>query len=100
MLKCYRGSNRQAETQAQEVPSEVCYLGYVVSNEGISEAVKSYATPKQLRSFLGLASYYRRFIPSFSRVAAPLFALTRKDVLFQWDERCRKSFNRLKGLLI
>ena len=86
---------------------KVCYLGYVVSNEGISadkvEAVKSYATPtdvKQLRSFFGLASYYRRFIPFFSRVAAPLFALTRKDVLFQWDERCQSSFDHLKGLLI
>ena len=88
---------------------KVCYLGYVVSNEGISadpvkvEAVKSFTTPtdvRQLRSFLGLASYYRRFIPSFSRVASPLFALTRKDVLFQWDERCQSSFDRLKGLLI
>ena len=88
---------------------KVCYLGYVVSNEGISadpvkvEAVKSFATPadvKQLRPFLGLASYYQRFIPSFSRVVAPLFALTRKDAVFQWDERCQNSFDRLKGLLI
>lgn len=87
----------------------VCYLGYVVSSEGISadpvkvEAVKDFATPldvRQLRSFLGLASYYRRFIPAFSKVAAPLFALTRKDALFQWDESCQKSFDRLKGLLI
>ena len=87
----------------------VCYLGYVVSSEGISadpakvEAVKNFATPadvRQLRSFLGLASYYRRFIPAFSKVATPLFALTRKDALFRWDEQCQKSFDHLKDLLI
>ena len=70
---------------------QVTYLGYNVSVEGISadfskvDAVKRFPTPNDvssLRSFLGLASYYRRFIPGFSKVAEPLFALTRKDVTF------------------
>ena len=67
---------------------EVLYLGYMVSREGISadvqkvEAVRSFPRPTNLTSlcsFLCLASYYRRFIPNFSTVANPLYALTRKD---------------------
>ena len=68
---------------------QVEYLGYVVSQDGLStdpkkvDAVQKFPTPtdlKDLRSFLGLASYYRRFIPHFSATVSPLFALTRKDV--------------------
>ena len=67
------------------------YLGYIVSRDGISadpakiDAVKNFPQPfdvKSLRSFLGLASYYRRFIENFSKVASPFYALTRKDVEF------------------
>ena len=87
---------------------QVEYLGYVVSHEGVAadpkkiEAVRNYPVPtniKTLRSFLGLASYYRRFIPNFARVARPLHTLTRKDVAFKWNEDCQKAFDHLKNLL-
>ena len=87
---------------------QVEYLGYVVSQDGLStdpkkvDAVQKFPTPtdlKDLRSFLGLASYYRRFIPHFSAIASPLFALTRKDVNFDWSPDCQQAFDRLKRLL-
>ena len=88
---------------------EVAYLGYKVSNRGITadpskvKSVKEFPIPenvKQLRSFLGLASYYRRFIPGFSKIAAPLFNLTHKDTKFLWDSQCQGTFDHLKNLLI
>ena len=87
---------------------QVTYLGYSVSEGGISadsskvDAVKRFPTPNDvdsLRSFLGLPSYYRRFVPAFSKVAEPLFSLTRKDVTFKWSEICDKAFQKLKTLL-
>ncbi len=84
------------------------YLGYRVSERGISavpdkvKAVNDFPRPKELkhvRSFLGLASYYRRFIHQFSKVASPLYALTRKDVPFVWTDACEKLFTQLKSLL-
>ena len=53
-----------------------------------------------LHSFLGLASYYRRFIPSFSTVASSLYALTHKDAEFHWGQFEQIAFDRLKQLLI
>ena len=52
-----------------------------------------------LRSFLGLASYYRRYIHSFSEIATPLHRLTNKGVTFEWTESCRLAFNQLKQKL-
>ena len=87
---------------------EVEYLGYRVSAEGISTdpkkvlAVQNFPVPKDvraLRSFLGLLSYYWRFIPSFSVVASPLFTLARKGTLFIWTEDCQLSFDKLKTTL-
>ena len=46
----------------------------------------------EIRSFLGLARYYRRFIEDFSRLAAPITRLTRKGVKFKWDDLCEKAF--------
>ena len=88
--------------------SEVKFLGHVVSHQGISvdpakiEAVLNWEAPKsvfEIRSFLGLAGYYRRFVQDFSRLAAPLTKLTRKGEKFKWTEKCEKAFQRLKTLL-
>ena len=54
---------------------------------------------RELKSFLGLASYYQRFVPGFSKIANPLFALTHKDFSFVWNQKCEDAFNQLKSLL-
>lgn len=88
---------------------EVLYLGHVVSEHGVHtdpskiEAVKTWPTPKNqtdVRSFLGLASYYRRYITKFSHVAKPLTALTEKNTSFIWTEECENAFTTLKGRLM
>ena len=55
------------------------------------EVMITWERPKsvfEIRSFLGLAGYYKRFIEDFSRIAAPMTRLTRKEVKFEWDDRC------------
>ena len=75
--------------------SEERFLGDVVSASGVSvdpekvEATMSWERPKsafEIRSFLGLAWYYQRFIEDFSRLAAPMTRLTRNEVKFDWDD--------------
>ncbi|GAU35775.1 hypothetical protein TSUD_61360 [Trifolium subterraneum] len=87
---------------------EVSFLGHVISSGGIAvdpakvDAVMKWGTPEsvsEIRSFLGLAGYYRRFIEGFSKMALPLTLLTRKDQVFVWDEKCEKSFQELKRKL-
>lgn len=87
---------------------EVRFLGHVVSAGGIAVdpdkvvAVKEWKQPTsvtEIRSFLGTAGYYRRFIQDFSRIAAPLTQLTRKDVKFIWTEKCEAAFQELKQRL-
>ena len=61
-------------------------------------AVEQYPT-STLRSFLGLASYYRKFVPNFAKVAGPLHALTKKGVPFLWIAKFQNAFTELKKLL-
>ncbi|KAJ9536400.1 LOW QUALITY PROTEIN: hypothetical protein OSB04_un000413 [Centaurea solstitialis] len=75
---------------------EVHFLGHVVNKEGIHEAPK---TPTEIRQFLGLAGYYRRFIANFSKIAQPLTALTQKDKKFIWGEKQEEAFQVLKHKL-
>ncbi|GAU51265.1 hypothetical protein TSUD_412520 [Trifolium subterraneum] len=88
--------------------SEVKFLGHVISQGGVSvdpskvEAVLNWERPRtvsEIRSFLGLAGYYRRFILGFSEITLPLTRLTRKGAAFVWDELCENSFNLLKQKL-
>ena len=87
---------------------QVAFLGHVVSKEGVAvdsskiEAVSRWTRPKnasEIRSFLGLAGYYRRYVEDFSRIAAPLTALTRKGIKYEWTEKCERSFQELKKRL-
>ena len=71
-------------------------------NPKLTEVVQQFPVPKDIkgvRQFLGLSSYYRRFVPSFAKIAQPLYALTRKEVLFQWMPSCQDSFITLKKCL-
>ena len=90
------------------VAMEVSYLGHVVSAQGVKPDPKKVAAVQQLspprnvrevRSFLGLAGYYRRFIDAFAAVAVPLYELTKKDVTFAWEDRHQKAFDILKQRL-
>ncbi|KAL5553429.1 hypothetical protein UlMin_040830 [Ulmus minor] len=88
--------------------SSVQFLGHVVSKDGISvdaskiEAVSKWPAPTnvtEIRSFLGLAGYYRRFVEGFSSLSAPLTGLTKKNKKFEWTERCERNFQELKRRL-
>ncbi|XP_074556858.1 putative mitochondrial protein AtMg00860 [Curcuma longa] len=66
------------------------------------EAVSNWNRPKngsEIRSFLGLAGYYRKFVEDFSRIAAPMTVLTRKNKKYEWTDACKKSFTELKRRL-
>ena len=87
----------------------VTYLGHIVSAEGVAtdpakvKAVADWPVPKnvkEVRSFLGLASYYRRFIKDFASIASPLHTLTSKSKEFIWDESCDRAFNTLKQCVL
>ncbi|CAK9832810.1 Retrovirus-related Pol polyprotein from transposon 17.6 [Anthophora retusa] len=87
---------------------EVAYLGHVISEEGVKPcpnkviSVKEFPKPKntrQVREFLGLAGYYRRFIDKFSHISKPLTLLLRKDAKFEWTLAQDKAFEALRTAL-
>ncbi|KAK1408207.1 hypothetical protein QVD17_39842 [Tagetes erecta] len=87
---------------------EVQFLGHVVNESGIHvdpskiESIKNWAPPKtptEIRQFLGLAGYYRRFIEGFSKIAQPLTALTHKGTAYQWGDKQEAAFQLLKQKL-
>ena len=87
---------------------EVKYLGFVVSEKGISVDLNKIepilripppTTLKEVRSFLGMAGYYRRFIKDFSKIANPITKLTHQDSEIIWSEECDKAFEEMKDKL-
>ncbi|XP_071726824.1 uncharacterized protein [Rutidosis leptorrhynchoides] len=88
---------------------EVQFLGHVINEKGIHvdpvkvDAVMKWdrpTSPTEVRSFLGLAGYYRRFIQDFSKIATPLTKLTRKDMQWKWEEKQEQAFLLLKEKLV
>ncbi|XP_076278424.1 uncharacterized protein LOC143208164 [Lasioglossum baleicum] len=95
--------------KCQFMQTKLIYLGYTVTNVGIHptdnglEAVKNFPIPRNVRdvqSFLGMCSYFRKFVKNFSIIAKPLYDLTRKNVDFKFNETEERAFHELKGRLI
>ena len=105
---------READLKLKEVKCNFLkkhtqYLGHIISGKGITpvpeklESIQKMPppkTPKEVKQFLGLIGYYRKFVPRFSDLAWPLNALTRKDVTFEWTPICQESFEMLKTSLM
>jgi hypothetical protein len=87
---------------------KIHYLGHVISKEGVVvdpnkiRSIMEWPTPKDIsdiRSFMGLVGYYRRFIKGFSKIGFPITALQKKRVKFLWTPKCEERFQTLKHLL-
>ena len=87
---------------------KVKYLGHIISEQGIQtdpekiEIVKHWPVPvskTQVRSFIGLSSYYRKFIANYAQIAQPLHKLTEANVPFKWSDECQSAFDVLKSRL-
>jgi hypothetical protein len=108
--------SRLREVNLKLNPSKCCFaagsvvfLGHVVSKEGTRpdpskvDAVRGFPVPTtvtNVRSFLGLTGYYRKYIKGYSKLAGLLFELTKKDVVFVWNQDCQKAFADLKKALM
>nr|WP_269150788.1 reverse transcriptase family protein [Corynebacterium parakroppenstedtii] len=88
---------------------EVSFLSHMVSGDCIkvdpkkTEVIRNWPrplTPSDIRSFLGLVGYYRRFVNGFSSIASPMTKLTQKKAKFVWTDECEKSFQTLKDKLV
>ena len=88
--------------------TEVHYLGHVVSKEEIAvdpekiRAIKEWIAPRnvdEVRSFMGLVGYYRRFIKNFMQISYPITSLKGKGKKIEWTEECEASFEKLNQLL-
>ena len=91
------------------IKSEVTVLGHVQCAEGVLpnpdnvEKLVKWQAPtrvRDLRAFLGLANYYRRFVKDYSKLVKPLTELTRKDVCFRWTSECQEAFDQVKTILL
>jgi len=95
-------------SKCQVMQKQVTFLGFTVCQAGVGtdpskiEAIQHWPVPttlRQSRAFVGLCQYYRRFVPNFSEIAAPLHALTKKGARFDWTPQCQSAFEQLKRCL-
>ena len=95
-------------SKCQFLREKTKYLGFVINKDGIKtdvdkvEVIRAIPAPKtvrDIRGFIGVIGYYRRFIPAFSRLAGSLISLTKKYARFRWTEDCQRAFEVLKDQL-
>ncbi|GBL88233.1 Retrovirus-related Pol polyprotein from transposon 297 [Araneus ventricosus] len=107
-LRLQKANLKLSPKKCRFLQKEVTYHGHVISAEGVKtdpekiKAVVDWTLPEtvhDLRHFLGLCTYYRRFVKNFSTIARPLHKLTEAKSNFNWTEECEKSFNSLKQAL-
>ena len=88
--------------------SKIHYLGHLISADGISplpdklDTIKNMPAlkdTKEIKQFLGLTGYYRKFVPRFAYISRPLTQLTKKETKFVWTPECQKLFEQLKSIL-
>ena len=109
LLKPLKEANLSLQTEKCEfLFKEIAYLGHIITDKGVKpdpkkiEAVQNFPrpkTPRNMKQFLGLAGYYRRFIKDFSARAKPLSNLLKKEVLFKWGPEEEKSLKDLRQAL-
>ncbi len=109
ILKAFEKANlKLSPTKCKFARSSAEFLGFKFDAEGYApnqrhtEALSTYPRPKtvrQLRTFLGLVNFFRKFLRDRAGIAAPLFALTKKNAIFKWSEECENSFEQLKHML-
>ena len=96
-------------SKCQFAVSRVKYLGHILSPQGVSPDPEKISivqdwqppkNPKQIRQFLGLTNYYRRFVPNYANIAKPLQNLTKKDQQWVWDDKCQQAFIKLRESLV
>ncbi|UYV84270.1 hypothetical protein LAZ67_X001713, partial [Cordylochernes scorpioides] len=110
VLKCFREANLKLNNKkCQFAFEELEILGHITNQQGIKpaehniKAIRDFPRPKKIKevqSFLGMCSYYRKFIKGFSKIADPLTSLIKKNVPFTWTENQEKAFQTLKVALI
>jgi hypothetical protein len=107
--KCRKFNLKLQPDKCEFLRTEVNYLGHVITENGVLPnarkvtAIDNFPRPtngKQLKSYLGMARYYRKFIPNFSRIAAPLHALLEANVPFEWAMKQELAFQKLKDKLV
>ena len=95
--------------KCQFAKKSLTYLGHVITKDGVkvdpekTKAVDTFPRPKNVkdvRSYLGMCNYYRRFVKNYAKIASPLNALLHKDTEFKWTEQCQKAFTTLKQALV
>jgi hypothetical protein len=105
LKRCIQAQLSLSTEKFHMMMSEGIVLGHFISSQGIQvdpskiQVIKDLPTPKtqtEVRSFLGHAGYYRRFIKNFSKIASPLFVLLMKNVEFNWTNFCQEAFSTLK----